>query len=179
MIERAGEKRLAEIGQTADTLLEIGDDEAAGSDLKSTLEKMAEKHAGKETGGLALYYLADLLTKEGEYDRAAEIYSRIGAEYGDNIGLTAISELAQAYVYQRSGDNEKAMESFEKLLGRQDYAVPETQIRLEMGRMLETKGDLAAAAEMYRKVVEIDPEGDWSERAKARLSIIEPGKSPS
>ena len=72
-----------------------------------------------------------------------------------------------------AGNTEEAVVHFRALLDSADLAVPRSQIRLEVARILKEGGDREGAAAELKTIVDDHPDSSQAEDASKMLDVLE------
>jgi tetratricopeptide (TPR) repeat protein len=185
-----------EIGDTRDqrralygkglVLLEMGEIEEANK-ATDDLKEMIEKGMNKKAIRFHHHLKGMVEFKEGNYSEAIDYFNdALSLEPYGPLSKRAdfIDSLAQAY--QKSGNSEKAIEEYERIIslttGRNRFGDIYAKSFYMLGKIYEEQGDTSKAKEHYEKFLELWKEADpgLSEvvDARKRLAGLK-GESPS
>ncbi len=120
---------------------------------------------------LAVDYMmtaARIYERNGRYDEAAQLWSRVGNEYpGNEQASTAV--FLSGIVFYRNGDFFSALESFNRSLGLALTTTDKTRAYLWLGKAQQKLGNNDDAINAWRVAQELDPDGYYSERSRDLL----------
>ncbi len=120
---------------------------------------------------LAVDYMmtaARIYERNGRYDEAAQLWSRVGNEYpGNEQASTAV--FLSGIVFYRNGDFFSALESFNRSLGLALTATDKARAYLWLGKAQQKLGNPDDAINAWRVAQELDPGGYYSERGRDLL----------
>jgi TolA-binding protein len=173
LVESAEERRLDKVSSSINTFLAEGRSEAERAVILEKLQKQADQYSRFQVGGEARYFLAGALARKGEFAAATEAYQQVMQDFSSNANLANSAALGLAYTYRLMGEEEKALETFQRLTGETAAPVPHSQIRLEIGLIYETQGKQEEARSTYRDLLESYPDGSWSQEAQQRLDLLD------
>jgi TolA-binding protein len=174
LMERSEKNRVAAVSQAIARYTAAADsDEGDIASIRSELEALSEKYADTDMGGQALYYLGGALSREGKYAEAARVYLDVHEKFKSNGNLAASALLGAAYALAASGSTGEALGHFRALLESGDQAVPRSQIRLEVARILRSGGDREGAAAELKVIVADYPDSAQADEARKMLVVLE------
>lgn len=171
--ERAENKRLDDVARAVGGYLAKAETDDAASGGIDDLRRLSEKYSGTADGAQALYFLAGSLMDEGKYAEGAETYSTLRSRYPDAGNITVAAALGEIYATRLLGETDKARQLIEDLLTLTTSAVPEAQLKLELGTVYEELGRKEEAGKIYRDLQETGSGTAWEEKAANRLEILE------
>ena len=120
---------------------------------------------------LAVDYMmtaARIYERNGRYDEAAQLWSRVGNEYpGNEQASTAV--FLSGIVFYRNGDFFSALESFNRSLGLALTTTDKARAYLWLGKAQQKLGNPDDAINAWRVAQELDPGGYYSERGRDLL----------
>ena len=120
---------------------------------------------------LAVDYMmtaARIYERNGRYDEAAQLWSRVGNEYpGNEQASTAV--FLSGIVFYRNGDFFSALESFNRSLGLALTNTDKARAYLWLGKAQQKLGNPDDAINAWRVAQELDPGGYYSERGRDLL----------
>lgn len=151
------EARAQQVLAPAVSLYESGDYDAAlnGSQEVTGLLEIASDYGSTSAGNLARFYAADALFRQGDYDRALELFRDFdkGADY---LGASALA--GEAAILETRGEHEQAADLYKRaaLLFPNDIASPGYLV--DAGRAYEDAGEYDEAVDVYKMVSEEYPQ---------------------
>ena len=120
---------------------------------------------------LAVDYMmtaARIYERNGRYDEAAQLWSRVGNEYpGNEQASTAV--FLSGIIFYRNGDFFSALESFNRSLGLALTTTDKARAYLWLGKAQQKLGNPDDAINAWRVAQELDPGGYYSERGRDLL----------
>jgi tetratricopeptide (TPR) repeat protein len=138
-------------------LYESGDYSAAleGTDDTTGLLEIVADFSSTDAGNLARFYAADALFRQGEYDRALELFEDFERE-ANYLGASALA--GEAAIQEGRGNHERAGDLYRRaaLIFPNDAASP--GYLLEAGRAYEQAGEYEDAVDVYNMVADDYPE---------------------
>lgn len=115
---------------------------------------------------------ANMLCADLEYQtknyQAALDYWKATADKGKKSYTAPIAYYNIASCYEALNDADNAAEYYKKAAEFEDFILY-LHAKFSYGRVLETKGDYAAAAEVYAQMNDFNPDDTWAKLAKTRL----------
>jgi TolA-binding protein len=173
LMERSEKSRVAAVNEAIARYTAAADADGNDSNaIRAELETMAEKYGDTDMGGQALYYLGGALAREGKYAEAAKVYLDVHNTFTSNSNLAGAALLGAAYSLAAAGSTEEAVGHFRTLLETDDQAVPRSQIRMEVARILRADGDREGAAAELKMIVSDHPESSQAEDARKMLDVL-------
>ena len=128
----------------------------------------ADQNASAENIAYAIFRQAYALVQANDPAQAAVKYAKLAAEYPDSP-YAASAMLASAQSLYRSGDIDKAAESFRVVLGQKNIAAA-TESAHWLARIAIGKGDSEAAADLAKKRIADGVEGEFAIDLKLDLA---------
>jgi soluble lytic murein transglycosylase len=121
----------------------------------------------------ALYYDATALFEMGQFDRAADVFQRVTAQFPHSTlhGL-ALFWRGESLWRARSPDAADAFHQYLEAFGDGRHAA---QAWFEMGQALEQQGKWPDAAQAYRRVLWVFPESPFAGPARMQLARLASG----
>ena len=120
---------------------------------------------------LAVDYMmtaARIYERNGRYDEAAQLWSRVGNEYpGNEQASTAV--FLSGIIFYRNGDFFSALESFNRSLGLALTTTDKARAYLWLGKAQQKLGNPDDAINAWRVAQELDAGGYYSERGRDLL----------
>lgn len=121
--------------------------------------------------GISVEYLmsaARIYERDGQYDKALEVWARVANEYpGTTEASTAV--FLSGIIYFRDGDFTAAQNSFDRSLSLSVSVEDQARAFLWLGKTHQKLGDNEAAMNAWRDAQTRDPGGYYSERARDLL----------
>ncbi len=116
----------------------------------------------------ALYRAARLCERNQDFDRAAQLWTRLAEEY-PQADQAADAALQAGIVRYRAGDYPAAARHFEQADGLAAEAAGHARAWLWIGKVKEKQGDQPAAREAWAKAAHLDPGAYYALRAEQLL----------
>jgi len=146
------------------------DEKLKWQDAAEAFDRLSNDYSGSY-GAIARYYAG---TAYLHFDRDKGIKA-LEEVVGKNKQPTSdLARLALAEDYAANGDDAKAIEYYEKILG--SSFVPKAVVQLELGRAYEKTGNKDAAVEAYFAVAQADRTSSAGSEAEKRLTALAPDK---
>jgi tetratricopeptide (TPR) repeat protein len=121
-----------------------------GNDLYPGFLEVADQYGSTPAGKLAHFYVAAILMKQQEYDRAAEHYAK--AKVGDDVmRALAIGGIGDAYV--ELGREADAVKQFEKAANHVKNEFTTPLFLMKAGVIHRQQGNWKAAAKAFNRIV--------------------------
>lgn len=153
------------LGEAQEALSSRGGTDPSGPALEravSALENLLATYPRTRCAQTGRLMLADLKYRQGEYEKAVEIY-RSYLDHGHRTDeLTALAWEGIAYCQEAQGKYEEAVASYRKAAESGPSYHPGWAL-LGLGRCLEATGKLEEATEVYRKFL-----ADYPQHPRAR-----------
>lgn len=137
--------------------------------LPQVLE-LAQKHKGNVVGLRASMAAAEIYFSQGKWAEARDCW--LAAAATRKAGYTApVCYYNAAVCSEELSDVDAAIDSYKAALagGQCDF---EPHVLFSLGRLLEGKGDFAAAAENYSSLKDSYPSDSWTNLAESRLIAL-------
>jgi tetratricopeptide (TPR) repeat protein len=137
----------------------------------SDLQGFVTRHGGSSYEDDATFFLADALYQAGQFPQAIETLEGFLDEHGDSP-LADNARALMAASYQQAGQLPQAIAMHQRALEDAETDQEKIEIRHALARIYEGQGDGESAANQYRAIVEIDPEGDAAREARRKLAEL-------
>ena len=125
---------------------------------------------GGIVGARANMLCAEITYQQKKFAESADFW-KATAEKGKKTYLAPLAYFNVAACCEEVGKTDEALENY-KLAADNDNFVMRTHAKFNYGRLLETKGDFAAAAEAYNELNDNYPDDAWADLAKSRLIAL-------
>lgn len=145
--------------------------EKTGQDLKKAIEtyqKILSDYGRSSSAPIASYYLGNAHMEIKEYDAAINVYKVFLERYPERRDLVPLVYQRLGYAYLAKGDNQNALESFNKAAGL-EFAKIRDQSLYESGRILEQMGNKDEAIKKYKEIIAGFPSSPYSGEAQAKI----------
>lgn len=177
LAQRSHAARVNDLARSVERYLAVKEG-AVLAEVPRELEDFAKKHAGNTEGRLARYFLGGCLAGQGDYSRSAEAFLLVEKAATSRSDLGLLARAAQGYLALVRGEDNSALEAFQKLLEEKGVAVPRAQLKIQIGMILEKKARVAEARRIFQDVAQAFPQSAWSAKAEERLRLLDKqGKS--
>lgn len=148
----------------------LSEDEIA-SRLSTAFEKAsAYTNKGGIVGARANMLCAEITFQQKKFAESADFW-KATAEKGKKTYLAPLAYFNVAVCCEETGKTDEAAENY-KLAADNEAFVMRAHAMFNYGRLLETKGDYAAAVEEYNKLNDNFPDDAWADLAKSRLIAL-------
>lgn len=137
----------------------------------STLENLLSTYPRTRSAQTGRLMLADLKYRQGDYEKAMEIYRSYLDRGHRTAELTGLAWEGIAYCQEGQGKYEEAIASYRKAAETQPSYYPGWAL-LGLGRCLEKTGKAEEAEEVYRKLLADYPQHPKAREVEALLSKI-------
>jgi TolA-binding protein len=135
------------------------------------LKMVADQYPSTEAGLFARFREAGVQMALGNPKEAATAYQQVLDGAGDSIyGQMARLGLAEAQV--RSGEFDKAIETYKELAQRKDGPLPIDGILVQLGRTYLEAGKPSDAQQTFNRVVQEFPESSFIADARRELEVL-------
>lgn len=147
------------------------DREKTGRDIKKAIEtyqKILSDYRRSSSAPIAGYYIGNAYMELKEYDAAVNAYKVFLERYAERKDLVPLVYQRLGYAYLSKGDNQNALESFNKAAG----IVPaknRDQSLYESGRIFEMMGNKDEAIKRYKEIITVFPSSPYSAEAQAKI----------
>lgn len=168
------ESGLAKIDEITYTLTNKSSD-LSESDLNSRMEKaLGDLNSMVGKGGVvgvrANMLVAEIYFQKKDFEKARSSWIA-AAEKGKKSYTAPLSYFNAAVCSEELNDVDSAVTYYGDAAKAEDFFESDHALFSE-GRVLETKGDFAAAQTSYQKVVDASPDTSWAKLAKDRLIAL-------
>ena len=149
------------------------------AETASELMEVHNKYSQTNAGMSALQQAADQLYEEGKYSESRKLYQQYISKYSGNPLLPWIQNCV-GFTLESEEKYDEAIAAYNNVLERhQGYIYLEDQLKFNIGRCHEMKGDVEIAKSYYKQL--IPPEGSrqqskpsfWAIEARSRLELID------
>ncbi|MCR4734932.1 MAG: tetratricopeptide repeat protein [Treponema sp.] len=113
---------------------------------------------------------AELSYQKKDYANAIT-YWNLAERKGKKYYTAPISSFNKAVCYEQLGDLDNALAAYKLAAENEDYIL-KNHAKFSYGRILETQGKFAEAAEVYTKLNDDYPDDKWALLAKTRLLTL-------
>jgi hypothetical protein len=147
-----------------------GDERTKWQETAQAFEALAADYSGYY-GEIGRYY-AGVSYLHFDRDKGLSLLQEVA---GKNDGRTSdLAKLAMAENYAANNETDKAIETYEKLLG--SAFIPRQAVQLELGRAYEKSGDTQKAVEAYFEAAKAERAITTGSEAERRLSALAPDR---
>ncbi len=139
--------------------------------LSTAFEKAsAYTNKGGIVGARANMLCAEITYQQKKFAESADFW-KATAEKGKKTYLAPLAYFNVAACLEETGNTDAALENYKLAADNNDF-VMRTHAKFNYGRLLETKGDYAGAAEAYNELNDNYPDDSWADLAKSRLLAL-------
>lgn len=138
----------------------------------STAFDKASAYTGKSgiVGARANMLCAEITYQQKKFAESADFW-KATAEKAKKSYLAPLAYFNVAACYEEIGKADEAVENYKLAADNNDF-VMRTHAMFNYGRLLEEKGDYAAAAAAYNELNDAFPGDTWADLAKSRLIAL-------
>ena len=138
----------------------------------STAFDKASAYTGKSgiVGARANMLCAEITYQQKKFAESADFW-KATAEKAKKSYLAPLAYFNVAACYEEIGKADEAAENYKLAADNNDF-VMRTHAMFNYGRLLEEKGDYAAAAAAYNELNDAFPGDTWADLAKSRLIAL-------
>lgn len=134
--------------------------------------EIAAEHSGHRLGAIARYYTGIIALDDGRSEEARKILLEvIESARSEQVRNLARSALAQ--IYSGEANYAEANELLEAIAASDAAAFPQQLILGRLAANYEAMGDLPAALEMYRRILDEFPTSNLAQEALTKISELE------
>lgn len=119
---------------------------------------------------------AEIAYSNGDFESAGKYW--VAASEKEKKSYTAGLTLFNAgSAFEDAGKLDDALECYTKAAGNEDFLLS-SHAKFSMARLLESKGDKAAALVAYKDLNDKSPDTQWGQLAKTKILSLDSGESP-
>jgi len=156
--------------------LQAADDtaqEGVLSELRSILGEIRTNYAGTYAAARAAFVSAELAWDRGDFDAAAEDFLSL-AQSSPRSHLASRALLLAALAFEETGNQDAAIEAYQKVVTDHGIEAPETPRALfALGRLAEERNDQDTARGYYDQLVQDYSGAAWTNLARNRIIYFE------
>lgn len=142
--------------------------------MLAKFKAVADQFSDSDEGIFARYREGGVHMALGNPKDAAASYQQVIGKAGDSLyGQMARLGLAEAQA--RSGEFDKAIETYKDLSTRKDGPLPIDGILMQLGRLYRAAGKAADAEQTFNRLVSEFPDSQFASDAKRELDVIKKG----
>ena len=130
----------------------------------------AYTNKGGIVGARANMLCAEITYQQKKFAESADFW-KATAEKGKKTYLAPLAYFNVAACLEETGNTDAALENYKLAADNNDF-VMRTHAKFNYGRLLESKGDYAAAAEAYNELNDNYTDDAWADLAKSRLIAL-------
>jgi hypothetical protein len=123
---------------------------AANAQFMDVAHKYGMLHEGK----LALYFGGLTYAEEGQNASAEEALKSVAGSW--DSGLSSLSKMALAQLYEQTGRNQQAADIYNELASSKSSTVPPNLAKLQLAELYTSEGKTADAKAIYAKLKDTD-----------------------
>jgi tetratricopeptide (TPR) repeat protein len=150
----------------------VSADYAKALDLFRNVQK---QYPSTKSGAIAQYYIGNCLANLGRNDEALAAYKTFVAKYGDDRFLLGLVYERMGYVNIALGKQADAVKAFEQ----SESLVGPGASTLELARLYEAAGNVAAAQQQYKLIADKLAGTAWAMEAMGKTQKIAPIQMPA
>lgn len=150
------------------------DFEEAASLLLAVAEAKSAPETVSYAGEMALFYAAESFFRASDRETARDLFTRFLTEYpSSDFALRARARLADCAL--ALGEDDAALEAYQDLLGKKANFLDDSQIRFNIARIRQKKGEVEKAQADFLKLVLSSPATPAGRASWEILETISPG----
>lgn len=142
--------------------------------MLAKFKTVADQFPGTEEGTFARYREAGAQMALGNARDAAAAYEKVVTAGGEGI-YGQMAKLGLAEAQARSGEFDKAIETFKALSANKDGALPVDGLLMQLGRLYREAGKATDAEQTFNRLVQEFPDSQFVSDARRELDAIKKG----
>lgn len=142
---------------------------AAFEDVKADFDQLISHYGGTVAGRIAAVRFADMAYEAGDYDRAITLYQQASGHFSEDPAIHDLVVCSLGYAYAAKGENQKAVDCFQKIAARTPKSLVQDQALFQLGLLYNELGDKTKSTEAYQKIVDEHPDSQYLGVAKRQL----------
>ncbi len=163
--------KVASLTGEADLLYQAAkDDPSKIAEAERKLQAAYDEYPGTVTGQVALYHEANLLYREGAYQKALEKYRLLAEKHADNEMLLPLALRGMAYASEQANDLHAARAALERLR-KAPGDLPKPELLMDLARVAEKLEEKEKAASYYKEIVASFAGTPWAGTAREKLGL--------
>ena len=135
---------------------------------QAALEKFRKAYELRK-GPYSLFYVANCYYEMGKDDEALKALKEINERFPDDERFVPLTYYKMAVINLRKGDREAALKLLNTLSNYKTASFKDLAL-IESGRILESMGQTAEAAQKYEEITKNFPASPFAEEARIKLS---------
>lgn len=166
-MSRSAEAQASEDYLRARQALSVGNYPLAASDLQS----FVSRHGGSRYADDARFFTALAHYRAGQYGEAI----RTLEEFLDRHGDSPFADNARwmlAAAHQEAGQFDRAVAAYREAIAEADYDAQKARLHEALAAVYAAQGRTEEAAEQYRAIIDLEPEGPAADRARRDLAEV-------
>ncbi len=121
----------------------------------------------------ALFILGTIHYSKKEWDKSTENFMKLADTFPKSY-LTPISLLNAAAAFEESGNTDKAIENYQRVVDNyKDISPDAARALFAIGRLYEEKTEKDAAVKTYNTLIDTFPSSNWTNLARSRIIYLE------
>lgn len=142
--------------------------------MLTKFKAVADQFPGTDEGTFARYREAGAQMALGNAKDAAAAYEKVMAAGADGI-YGQMAKLGLAEAQARSGEFDKAIETFKALSANKDGSLPVDGLLMQLGRLYRDAGKATDAEQTFNRLVQEFPDSQFVSDARRELDEIKKG----
>jgi TolA-binding protein len=136
------------------------------------LRAAADAYPDTAAGIQARYHLAAALAALGQQKEAITQFDEVVRRAGTDSLYGRMAQLGKADAQLASGQADAAIATWKELAAKNDAALPEDAILMQLGRAYQAKGNAAEAKKTFTDIVDKHPDSPYVAEARKELESL-------
>ena len=136
------------------------------------LRAAADAYPDTAAGIQARYHLAAALAALGQQKEAITQFDEVVRRAGTDSLYGRMAQLGKADAQLASGQPDAAIATWKELAAKNDAALPEDAILMQLGRAYQAKGNAAEAKKTFTDIVDKHPDSPYVAEARKELESL-------
>jgi len=136
------------------------------------LRAAADAYPDTAAGIQARYHLAAALAALGQQKEAITQFDKVVRRAGTDSLYGRMAQLGKADAQLASGQADAAIATWKELAAKNDAALPEDAILMQLGRAYQAKGNAAEAKKTFTDIVDKHPDSPYVAEARKELESL-------
>lgn len=156
----------------------FGDETARRERAKELFQGVVDDHGSSDAATVALVFLAQIASDEGDLDRARELWTASVEALGDDDLLADQVRVNLIHLDRQQGESEAVAVRLEEMIADQERPLPGDLVLWELAATYEDLGRQEDAEATYRRLTEEYPSSAYAAQASSKLPQEGGGAQP-